>query len=442
MGSTTEDRFYQLDNSAVFTAAVAGTSGPFVFRLSCEFDETVRLAELSASLAALRSRFPFLFVSLRHGVFWHYLDPLHDAPRVEREKAFPALPMRYRRGRPLLRVTAYGRRIACEFHHAITDGTGALAFLRALVVEYLDRLGVGAELEGEARRAALSQVPRPGDPHDSEEEEDSYDRFFRKEAPLPGAAPRAFMLPGKRFSRAYRETVARVPLDRALAEAKALKVTITELLAAVHLAALQDVRARLPPRARRRARPVLSVQVPVNLRKLYPSRTLRNFFLFVAPEADLRLGSWSFDELLRRVHHALRLGLEKKELLRQLRRNVGGERNPAGRVIFLPLKTIVLRAINAAIGAGSYSGSLSNLGAVELPEPYASRVRRFGFLPSRAKPTGANIGALSWRGELVVCIGSLIESPDFERAFFSRLASLGLPVTVESSRNFGEGSVP
>lgn len=432
-----DDRFYVLDNSAVFTAAIAGASGPFVFRLSCELDESIRLAELSQALERLRPRFPFLFVAMGHGVFWHYLDPIADPPRVERERAYPAASIRYRRGRALVRVIAYGRRIACEFHHAVTDGMGGMAFLRSLTVEYLQLVGIGTDAPPEA----FSDIPRPGDPEDPEEEEDAYDRYFKKEAPLPDAIPRAFLMPGKRRTRQYYHTVGRIPLAAALSAAKGRSATLTELLTAVHIAALQDLFHSMPPRSRRRARKTITVQVPVNLRRIYPSRTLRNFFLFAAPSIDLRLGFWTFDEILRRVHHSLRLGLEPKELLRQLRRNVGGERNPLSRAVFLPLKAAVLRIVNSLIGVGSYSGSISNLGAVSLPEPFASRVSLFGFLPARSRVPGATVGVLSWKDEVHIGIGSLVAAPDFERAFFTRLVSLGIPVVIESNRRF-EGVQP
>ncbi|MFA6504551.1 MAG: hypothetical protein WCT14_00550 [Treponemataceae bacterium] len=433
MGSkTVEDRFYILDNSAVFTAAIAGAAGPFVFRLSCELEDTVRLPFLSLALERLHPRFPFLFVALGHGVFWHYLDPVTDAPRIERETDYPAAPIAHRRGRALVRVIAYGRRIACEFHHAITDGSGGMAFLRALVVEYLLQLDVGIDVP----RSAFQDIPRPGDPYDPEEEEDAYDKYFRKEAPLPDSSPPAFLMPGRRQVIGYSETVGRLSLPNALAAAKDRQATLTELLASVHIAALQDLYEAMSPLARRKARKTITVQIPVNLRKMYPSRTLRNFFLFAAPSIDLRLGFWTFDEILRRVHHSMRIGLEPKELLRQMRRNVGSERNPFNRVVFLPLKEVVLRIVNSMIGVGSYSGSLSNLGAVFLPEPFASKVIRFGILPARSRVPGANVGVLSWKNELFITIGSLVETPDFERAFFRRLVSLGLPVAVESNRRF------
>ena len=438
--SAAADAYYRLDNGAVFMAAIAGASGPFVFRVSCDFRETIRLEPLSSALRRLAPRFPFLFVSLRSGVFWHYLDPIAGCPRVEAEDPYPARRIPYRPNRPLVRVVAYGRRLACEFHHAVTDGTGAFAFLRSLAAEYL-RLAFGVEDgSGEAGSGeAGGPLLRPDEPVDEAEEEDAYARYFRSSAPLPDKVPKAFLIPGRRRLEGYRETLGVLPLAAALAAAKARRATLTELLVAVHAAALQDLYEALPERKRRKAKKTISIQVPINLRKIYPSRTLRNFFLFAAVSFDLRLGRWSFDEILRRTHHQLRIGLEEKELLRQLKRNVGGERNLFGRPMFLPIKTIVMRAINAAIGVGAYSGSLSNVGAVELPLPFAERVARFGLLAARARATGANVTVLSWKDDVFVNVGSLVRDREFERAFFVRLARMGIPTRVESSEAYYEG---
>ena len=43
------------------------------------------------------------------------------------------------------RVRAFQNRIAVEFHHSLTDGTGAITFLRALVGEYLRLQGYKVE---------------------------------------------------------------------------------------------------------------------------------------------------------------------------------------------------------------------------------------------------------------------------------------------------------
>jgi len=429
--SAEEDRFYRLDNSAVFMAAIAGSSGPFVFSMYCELEQAVVLPALETALNALFPRFPFLFVSLRRGVFWHYLDPVDHPPRIEAEPPFPCSPMPRRLGHPMIRVTAKGGRITSEFHHVLTDGTGAIAFMKALVVEYLRNIGVGTEL-GES---ALGDIKRPGQPVDPEEEEDAYQRYFKSHASLPDRSRKSFLIPGLRLdSGAYRQTVGVVEVSQILGLAKAKGVSVTEYLASVHLFTLQRLYESLDPAKRRKARPYISIQIPVNLRSIYPSKTLRNFFLFAAPSIDLRLGHWSFDEILYRVHHQLRLGMGEKELLRQLKRNVGGERNPLGRPVLLPIKTLVLRIINQLIGVSAYSGSISNLGILELPPPFAAPVRRFGFLPARSKTTGANVGIMTWKGGLYIFIGSMVARPEFERVFFQTLVFQGCRVKVESNQ--------
>ncbi len=431
------DPFYRLDNSAILTAAIANEGGPFVFRISCSMDRTIDVDALSFSMARLASRFPFFYVSMGHGVFWHYLDPLRKVPLPEAEGPYPAAPLPYRRGRPLFRVMAYGRRIACEFHHAITDGTGAMTYLRALVCEYCARKGAPANPVEMARMG----IPRAGESPDPEECEDAYGRYFTKSVPPPGSRPQAFLLPGRRRYEGYRETVGSLPLADALALARSKGASLTEFVASVYLAALQDCYEALPPGRRRRARKFLSVQIPIDLRKLYPSRTLRNFTLLVAPSLDVRLGHWDFDEIVARVHHELRMGISTKELSRQLRLNVGGERNILGRSLFLPLKAVALRRINAAMGVSTFSSSVSNLGEITLPAAAAGSVEEFGFLPSRSSVACANLGILSWKGTLRLTIGSLAVQRDFERLFFARLAETGLRLRVDCNEDFeGESS--
>lgn len=430
--SRLSDPYYRLDNSAILTAAIADRSGPFVFRLTCTLDHTVDLGALGFAMARLAPRFPCLNVRMGHGVFWHYLDPLRRAPVPEAERVWPAEPMPYRRNQPLFRVMAYGRRIACEFHHAITDGTGAMAYLRALVCDYFVQKGVELDSE-ELTRMGIAHADEPVS---IEECEDAYARYFTHPLPPPPPRPQAFQLPGYRRHEGYRETVGSTPLAAIHSQARSRSTSITGFVAAVYLAALQDVYEAMPPGPRRRASRLLSVQIPVNLRTRYPSRSVRNFTLLASATLDLGLGHWNFDEILARVHHELGLGVSNKELARQLGRNVAGERNALGRPLFLPLKSLVLRRINAVMGVGTYSGSVSNLGQVTLPEAVASRVLSIGFLPARSAAACANLGVISWRDTLYLSIGSLAMKRDLERLVFTRLASLGLEFSVACNEAF------
>ena len=51
------------------------------------------------------------------------------------------------------------------------------------------------------------------------------------------------------------------------------------------------------------------------------------------PEIDPRLGEYSFEEITRIVHHYMQLETDKRQIMRIIRRNVGGEKNLMVRAI-------------------------------------------------------------------------------------------------------------
>jgi len=423
------ESFWRLDNSAVFTAAISSKAGPFVFRLSCELIDTVDADALESAMQKTARRFPYFFVTLRGGLFWHYFEPCTRIPRPEREQFTPCAHRLGDRYKPLCRVFAYGRTISCEFHHAITDGTGGMIFLRALVIEYLAAKGL---LAVDERSRIVDSVDLLEDP-DPAEWEDSYRKYFKPESPYPEEIPKAWLVPGARTKGGYRVTCATIPLHEALAAAREKKASLTEFVTAVYMLALQNVyRAERRGKGPRRGNP-LTVQVPVNLRGIYPSKTMRNFFLFAAPSIDPRLGEWTLDEIVERVHHQMKLGVTKKEFYRYLRRNVGGEFNPLGRGVPLPIKNLALKAFNRRLNVDLYTGSVSNLSVVRMDDRAVPYIKRFLFVPPSNLPTGVNVGMLSWNEHLYITVGSTVAGNDVERELFSLFAKLGLNVFVESA---------
>jgi hypothetical protein len=367
-------------------------------------------------------------VELRHGFFWYYLEPLSGkAPHPVADSRYPCMNMRVRRrGRFLYRVRAYRSRIAVEFCHILTDGHGALGYLKSLLAEYLRLRGMDT--------SAVRGIFLPGEAPAPEESEDAFKSHFRQDLPSPRIAVRAFhypslpLLPGQ-----YRVITGAVPLAPALAKAKEYGSTLTEFLVSVYLASLQDIFYALPAPIRRTMRPHLSVQVPVNLRRLFPSSTMRNFSLYVLPSLDTRLGVYEFPEIVRRVHHYMQAEVDRKNISMQISRNVGGGRNPIVRILPLPLKGVAARLVYRRLGEDTFSGLFSNLGPVELPEPIASEVLRFDFIPAPSRRCKTNANAISWKDTLYIGFGSLSASTELERRFFTTLTGMGFPVSIESN---------
>ena len=95
---------------------------------------------LKSALDLMVKRFPSIAAGLRTGLFWYYLQQIDSAPEISEEYGYPLVYMDKKEiRRCAFRVIAYKKRIAVEFFHSLTDGTGALIFLKSLVAEYLEQ---------------------------------------------------------------------------------------------------------------------------------------------------------------------------------------------------------------------------------------------------------------------------------------------------------------
>ena len=75
---------------------------------------------------------------MRKGFFWYYLEKSDLKPKVKEEVDPPCLNLYIRDRKTLLfQVVYYKNRINFEVFHALTDGTGAIQFLKELVKNYL-----------------------------------------------------------------------------------------------------------------------------------------------------------------------------------------------------------------------------------------------------------------------------------------------------------------
>jgi hypothetical protein len=171
----------------------------------------------------------------------------------------------------------------------------------------------------------------------------------------------------------------------------------------------------------------------VDLRRLFPSRSLRNFALYTTPEIDPRLGAYTFDEICDAVRHRMGLEVNVKVMSAKIAANVGSEKLLAVKLMPLFLKNIVLKAVFLSVGERKSCLSMSNLGAVKLPAEMAQYVKRMDFILSSQSSQPHNCGILSYGDILYINFIRNIREPALEYHFFRVLQSHGLPVTAESN---------
>ena len=414
----------RLDNAALIFPAVRRRRWANAFRVSATLAEPVDPAVLQQAVEDLMPRFPSMYVRLRTGVFWYYLEELETPPTVHEDYAYPLTLMQNKELHTCcLRVMYFRDRIAVEFFHSLTDGTGGMTYLKTLTARYLT-LKYGVEIPPEEGVLDWQEAPKP------EELEDSFVSNTNGVV-LNDHEPDALRMTGTREYDFLYLTTGVIPTEALLEAAHRYQSTITVFLAAVLEQSILEYQAERCPNRKKR-KPV-KVTIPINLRRLYGSKTLRNFVLTLNPGVDPRMGDYTLEELCKVMAAQLAAEGTPQQMAGRIAANVTPQQIAAIRAVPLWLKNIIMGIIYTQRGETKGCINLSNLGPVRLPASMTPYVRRMEFIigPQRTYPNNCSIA--SFGGETYVNIIRNIREPELERRFYSRLVELGVPVLIESN---------
>ncbi len=420
-----QKKWYRLDTAALIFPAIARRDWCNAFRVSMTLSEPVDPALLQRAADDLRPRFPSFFVSLRKGFFWYYLEESENPVQVQKDYAYP---LTFMSGRELrrncMRILCYKNRIAVEFFHSLTDGHGGSIFLCNLTARYLElKYGVSVPCEG----LILDRNQHPP----REELEDSFLRHAAGSA-LSRHEEKSFLLRGTRDGRGFRTLTTGVVDTGALLDmAHKWGVTVTALLAGVMCESVMGIQSERRPR--KRCRPV-KITIPIDLRRLYGSKTLRNFALVLNVGADPRFGDYTTEELCKTIWHQLCAYATPQHMAGMIAANVQPQQAIAIRLVPVAVKNIVMNGIYRSIGEGGGSLNISNIAGLPMPDVMKRYVERAEFIigPQRSYPN--NCSVLSYGGKTYINMIRNIRESELERRFFSRLVELGIPVDIECNR--------
>ncbi|NLI53339.1 MAG: hypothetical protein GX417_03345 [Clostridiales bacterium] len=419
-------KWMKLDNAALIYPATMNRSWTALFRLSATLTERVDEDILEVAQKRTLRRLPWFAYKLKRGLFWFYLEHSDDLPRIEEDVANPCVRMRLNENDGFcMRVRYYHNRIAVEFFHVLTDGTGGQVFLQTLVAEYL-RLKYGANIPRGDKILDCSEPSQPEETEDSFAVHSGKITQSRKEV-------KAYHIKGtdERSGFVHIITGSMNAAD-VLAKAREKGVSVTEYLTAALILSVDAIQRRRVPSVHK-YKPV-KLSVPINLRNVFPSKTLRNFANYVNPGIDPRLGEYTFDETLNIVHHFMAMEVTPKLLNVKITTNVRSERNAVLRLMPLFIKNMALKYVYSQVGDALSSTTLSNLGVAKLPEEMAQYVRRMDFILGPLADNRVCCASLTYNGRLRVNFTRTIAEPVLEREFFTRLVKLGIPVKVESNQ--------
>lgn len=420
-----EKGWYKLDNAAKIYPAIITGELSNVFRITAYLYDPVRISALREAVEITSKRFPYFNVSLNKGAFWYFLETNNQLPRIHLEETIPCTTFPLGNKKEVMyRILVRKNRISIEAVHIVTDGSGGLEYLKTLLYSYFRLLNKEVHL-------ADGFIDPEGTP-DASETEDSFNKYFRKSVPSAVKISKAWHIPfSLRNKPRFRILHAEASVSKVNEVSKIHKVSITEYLVSVYLFTLQTIYLIDTKNNTRKSARILRTQVPINLRKKYPSSTMRNFSLFVIPELDMRLGSYTFEEILVIVHHYMQSETSTKKLDRIIARNVGGEKNLAIRFLPLFLKKFALILAYRKFGIDQFSGIFTNLGAITLTGGMEKYVKSISLTPPPPnKGIKISCAVVSCKDTMNFIFANITVSNEFERLFFKFLQNEGINIRI------------
>lgn len=415
--------WFKLDNAGTVFPGQNTQTWSNVIRASINLKEEVDPEILFKAVKKCLPRFPTMAVRLRNGFFWHYIEKNPEDPVVLPDANNPCLRIKFNENnRYMFKVFYYKNRISLEIFHALTDGYGACIFLNTITAEYLRMKGYSIPVGG----MVLDINEEPKD----EEIEDSFVKYASKTGKEKLPLFKTYHRIGERMPKHTSIiTTGYIPVDAVKAKAKENGATITEYLASI----LMYLHMQFQKKENIKQKDVC-MQIPVNGRNQFDSKTLRNFSVNYNLRIDPNWGDYTFEEVLRHLSLSLRLTNNPKHLSVMFAGNLAIEKNPVMRFIPLPIKDLAV-GITFAFGAEKTTTSVfTNVGIIKIPDEMMKHVDSFILMPSPGKLNGARVGAASIGNTMAITFANMYKDTDVEREFFRFLIKQGIPVRIESNK--------
>ena len=221
-------------------------------------------------------------------------------------------------------------------------------------------------------------------------------------------------------------------VDQLKAAGKKYGATINQYLVGVFIYAIYKEYLKGQP-----SKVPINCCVPVNLRPYYDSHTMKNFFAMVSavfkPEKDM----YTLEEVIGIVVKELKEQITPENLNNIMSYNVSNEKNWILRAVPLVIKNAVMKRVYG-VSAKATSATMTNIGNIELREPYQKYVEHFYTTLSMSKGQNMKGGICSYNGVLTVTFSSILQDVSIQKRFFQTIAKDGVLTAIESNGAYYE----
>lgn len=414
--------WYLLDNAAKIFPCTSNKNRPNLFCVSVTLVEDINKDILQETIDLVLPRFPSYKVRLKRGIFWYYLEENQNLYVVEEQNPdiFDYYMLKRKNGY-LFDLSYYKNKISLTMFHSLTDGTGAMEFLKSIVYQYLKLTGKKVESEG--------LIFLPDAPSVNDEVNDNFQKYYNKENSKSPKEEKAYHIEGTHFDYGGVGVIVGTTSVTELKKiAKKFNVTITTYLCALFTYALY-LDTYKPEKTFKKP---VKLLVPVNMRKIFKDETMRNFAGFVRLETYFK-PNLTFEEIVADYDKQMKEKVTKEYLSCIINANVKMEKNVFLRITPLIFKNIAMRIGYNLLGDSIQTTSVSNLGVVNFPKSMQPYIENVFFDLGASYNIVKNFGICSYKDKINMSFSRSIIETGLEQKFFKFLVDAGLKVEIMSN---------
>ena len=413
--------WYLLDNSALIFPCTANKNRPNMFCVSAFLVEDINQAILQETIDQVLPRFPSYKVRLKKGLFWYYFEENTKEYVVEEEDPHQFnYDMLKRKNGYLFNLAYYRNKISLTMFHSLTDGTGAMEFLKTIVYQYLKLTGKDIDSEG--------IVMMPNAPSVNSEVNDNFEKYYNKDKSRPPKEVKAYHIEGTHFDYGVGTIVGTASVKAVKNLAKKYNVTITTYLSALFTYALYlDAYSEEKP-----IKKPVKLFVPVNMRKVFKDETTRNYAGYLRLETYYK-PNMTLEEIIFDYDKQMKEKTTKEYLANASNAIVRMSKNFVIRIMPLAIKNLAMRIGYSMLGDQIQTTSVSNLGVVGIPKSMEPYIENLHFDLGASYNITKNFGICSYKDKLNMSFCRSIIETGLERKFFKLLTDQGVNVEIMSN---------
>lgn len=410
----------RLDNAAKIFPTISNKSRTNLYSIAFYLNELVDPIILQEALEITISRFKSFRVRLRAGIFWYYLEEIRSEPVVIPEKAHILETFdKYESRGYLFRIMYFQSKITIEVFHSLTDAYGATQFMKSLIYQYL--ILKGHKINPENKILINFE-------NSFEETSDSFLRIYDENIKADTSEERGLHFKGTPYEDYWLALYTGiVPKTQFKSVIEKYQCSYTQFLVGAISYSAMKVKYLLEKK-----KYPFQVFVPVDLRRMFQSKSLRNFSMIVKAKFDLN-PDMNLGDYIEIAKSQLKEKLQENYLLPRINGNVKYEKMFIMRIVPLFIKKVALKIGYAKMSTKPDSFCVSNLGNIDLPKDMEKFVDKIIFSNGSMKMTPLNMGVTYYKDNIYMTITSSICERDFQREFFRVLVSEGLDVTLETN---------